>query len=227
MTVLLIVGTDTAAGKSVLTTALAAYWQKYCRRPLGILKLLQTGAGDRELYGRLFGDDPDIRLATPVAFATPAAPPIAAAIAGERVDLKPIWEALMQLRQTQALTLVEALGGLGSPVTDELTVADIAALWHLPAVLVVPVRLGAIAQTVANIALARQVGVDLRGIILNCQQPDAESNIDLWAPPDLLLQLGQVPVLGMLPHMAAPEDVAELARGASNLVLDAILPVSC
>ena len=37
-----------------------------------------------------------------------------------------------------------------------MTVADLAAAWHLPVVLVVPVKLGCIAQAVANVALARQ-----------------------------------------------------------------------
>ena len=41
----------------------------------------------------------------------------------------------------QDLVFAEALGGLGSPVTWELTVADIAADWRLPTILVVPVKL--------------------------------------------------------------------------------------
>jgi len=60
--------------------------------------------------------------------------------------------------------LVEALGG--SPVSEEFTVADLAE-WR-PTVLVVPVKLGAIAQAVANVALARPSRVHLKGIVLNC-----------------------------------------------------------
>ncbi|NEO25849.1 MAG: AAA family ATPase [Kamptonema sp. SIO4C4] len=48
---LLITGTDTEVGKTVLTTALVAYWQTYKTLDrLGLMKLLQTGEGDRELY---------------------------------------------------------------------------------------------------------------------------------------------------------------------------------
>ena len=226
MTALLLTGTDTEVGKTVLTAMLAAYWQKYCcDRPLGILKLLQTGRGDKELYEELFGSSSQIDLAAPVVLETPAAPPIAAALAGERIDLQPIWEALARLQQTQTMTLVEALGGLGSPVTEELTVADLAALWRLPTVLVVSVRLGAISQAVANVALARQAGVELRGIVLNCQHPEARHNLDLWAPVELLVRLTQVPILGTIPYLTSARDVAALVQGASNLDLEAMLPL--
>ena len=56
-------------------------------------------------------------------------------------------------------------------MTAELTVADVASQWRLPAVLVVPVRLGAIAAAVANVALAEQKKVKLLGIVLNCTRP--------------------------------------------------------
>ena len=52
---LLVTSTDTEAGKTVLTAALAAYGQKY-RQPekWGILKPIQCGSGDREFYSQLF-----------------------------------------------------------------------------------------------------------------------------------------------------------------------------
>ena len=55
MNVLLITGTDTEVGKTVLTVALAAYWQKYqLSRTFGIMKLIQAGIGDRQLYTQTF-----------------------------------------------------------------------------------------------------------------------------------------------------------------------------
>jgi len=75
--------------------------------------------------------------------------------------------------------LVEALGGLGSPVSEEFTVADLAE-WRLPTVLVVPVKLGAIAQAVANVALARPSRVHLKGIVLNCVQLVHSKKLPTW-----------------------------------------------
>ena len=226
MNVLLITGTDTEAGKTVLTTALAAYWQKYqLSRSFGMMKLIQAGVGDRELYSQLFSLNQSLEEITPLYFDAPLAPPVAAAKEGRTVDLGIVWKALQNLHCTRDWVIVEALGGLGSPVTDELTVADLAATWRLPTVLVVPVRLGAIANCVANVALARLTGVNLKGIVLNCTQPRSEGEIADWTPIELIQSLTNTPVLGCLPYLENPTDVDKLALVASDLDLERLMPL--
>ena len=215
---LLITGTDTEAGKTVLTTALAAYWQKYYpQRSWGIMKPIQSGIGDREWYQKLFTLEQSSEEITPLYFQAPLAPPIAAARENRQVDLAVVWQALSKLRSQRDFVLVEALGGLGSPVTEELTVADLAGEWRLPTVLVVPVRLGAIAQAVANVALARQSRVNLKGIVLNCIQPRTDAEIADWTPQQLIQSLTNTPVLGCLPYLDNLTDLDKLAQVASDL----------
>jgi dethiobiotin synthetase len=222
---LLVAGTDTEVGKTVVTSALLAYWHRH--RPTqapAVLKPFQSGVGDRELYQRLFFPDASLDAITPQYFEAPLAPPLAATLEGRTVDLTLAWRTLEASTQRHPWILVEGLGGLGSPVTYELTVADLAAAWHLPVVLVVPVKLGAIAQAVANVALARQSGIDLRGIILNCPQPYTDEQIQQWAPADLIANLTQTPVLGLLPYLAAPESIEALALAAAGLDLELLYP---
>ncbi|MBD1862645.1 MULTISPECIES: dethiobiotin synthase [Trichocoleus] len=227
MNALLIAGTDTDAGKTVLTTALAAYWQTYCpTRSLGIMKPIQSGLGDRELYLRLFNLNQSIDEITPLYFQAPLAPPLAADREGRKIELELAWKGLETLRQQRDWVLVESLGGLGSPVTHETTVADLAWDWRLPTVLVVPVRLGAIAQAVANVALARQARVHLKGIVLNCTQPRTEQEIEDWAPSDLIQSLTNVPVLGVIPHLTDATDLAKLTEVAANLELERLMPIA-
>lgn len=226
MNALLIAGTDTEIGKTVLTSALAAYWQAYCTpRRLGLMKPIQSGLGDRELYSQLFDVDQTMEEITPLAFAAPLAPPLAAAQEGRTIDLEKVWTTLEALRQARDFVLIESLGGLGSPVTAETTVADLAWDWRLPVVLVVPVRLGAIAQAVANVALARQSRIYLKGIVLNCAQPRSPQEVDQWAPKKLIQKLTNVPVLGCIPHLADPTDLEKLAQVASNLDIERLLPL--
>ncbi len=221
--VLLITGTDTNAGKTVLTTALAAYWQKYCsNRSLGIMKLMQSGEGDREWYQKIFSLEQSPEEITPLYFKAPLAPPIAAAKENRTVDLATVWQTFTDLQQRREFLLVEALGGLGTPITDELTVADLAGDWRLPTVLVVPVRLGAIAQAVANVALAKLSRVNLKGIILNCVQPRTEAEIADWTPVDLIQSLTNTPVLGCLPYVDNLADLDKLAQLASDLDLEIV-----
>jgi len=221
---LLIAGTDTDAGKTVLTIALASYWQTYFRdRSLGIFKPIQTGIGDRELYSELFSLQQSLDEITPLWYKTPVAPPVAAELEGRKLELEKVWSALTNLREQRDFVLIEALGGLGSPVTEELTVADLARDWRLPTVLVVPVKLGAIAQAVANVALAKWAGVPLKGIVLNCPKPCSHEEIAQWAPVDLIQSLTQIPILGIVPHLDDLKNIPKLAHVASLLELERFL----
>ncbi len=86
---------------------------------------------------------------------------MAADLEGRDIPLGTVWQALLNLQKSQDLVLIEGFGGLGCPVTHELTLAYLEAQWRLKTLLVVPVKLGAISQTVANISLAEQKKVNL------------------------------------------------------------------
>ncbi len=213
---LLISSTDTEVGKTVCTVALAAYYQTYYpQKKLGIMKPIQCGVGDKEIYSRLLSLAQSPAELNPIYFDAPLAPPIAAA--GKPIDLGEVWRQFQNLQQRCDLVLVEALGGLGSPLTRELTVADIAREWRLPTVLVVPVKLGSIGQAVANVALAKQANVNLKGIILNCQQPTTAAEIENLTPIDLIMSLTRVPVIGCLPYLPDWPAPKNLATAAQNL----------
>jgi dethiobiotin synthetase len=218
---LLVAGTNTNVGKTFVTTSLVSYYGKYQgTKSLGLLKLMQTGSGDRELYEELFASEALVTIVTPLQFTAPLAPPIAANLEGKAIDLKLVWQSLVGLQQQRDFVLIEALGGLGSPITAELTVANLAADWRLPTILVVPVTLGAIAQAVANVALARSLNVDLRGIILSCISPEDAIQQEYLAPKELIESLTQTRVLGILPYIANLKDRDKLAAIVSNWDLD-------
>jgi dethiobiotin synthetase len=205
--------------------ALAAYWQRY--RPeqtLGIMKPIQCGVGDRELYTHLFPLNQSLEEINPIHFLAPLIPPLAAAYEGRHIELETAWKEYESLSQKRDFVLIESLGGLGSAIAHETTVADLAWDWRIPTVLVVPVNSGAIAHTVANVALAQQARVHLKGIILNCVTPCHAHELEEWAPVNLLENLTQKPVLGCLPHLSDPKDLSKLTQVASNLDLERLMP---
>lgn len=208
MKTLLITGTDTDVGKTIVTTALRAYYQQYFPNlTIGLMKLLQTGEpGDRQFYQRFFND-----AVIPLNFSAPLAPPLAAQLENKEIDLGIIWQNLLKLQQTKDLILVEALGGLGSPITDELTIADLAGSWRLEIILVVPVKLGAIGNAVSNVALARQHRIKIKGIIFNCVHPCTPEEQENWTAKSLVESLTQVPVLGYFPYLEKIDNLADLA----------------
>jgi len=136
------------------------------------------------------------------------------------LDLGLAWQQFQILQAQYECLLVEWMGGLGSPITYDYTVADLARDWHLPTVLVVSVKLGAIGQAVANVALATVKKVQLQGIVLSCSEPEAASAIDDLAPIDLIQSLTSVPVLGVLPYIADCSNLSKLAYGASQLEIE-------
>lgn len=231
MNALLIAGTDTGVGKTVLTCALAAYWQTYAGgRSLGIFKPIQCGEGgaesrsDRRLYLRLFPLNQSLPEINPVFLEAPLAPAIAAQREQQRVDMEVLWQAFETLSRQKDWVLIESVGSLGSPLTPETTVADLAWDWHIPTVLVVPVRKGAIGQAVANAALAREAKMHLKGIILNSVQPCTDQEREDWVPIKLLQSLTALPVLGHIPHLSDPTDLSKLTQVASDLDLEMLMP---
>lgn len=226
MNALLIAGTDTGVGKTIVTTALAAYWQRYYDpEQLGLIKPIQCGTEtEADRYTALSLSQSPESL-NPIRLTAPLVPPIAAERMGEPIRLEIAWQQFETLSQQRDFVLVESTGGLGSPITHETTVADLAWDWRLPTVLVVPVRSGAIAHTVANVALARQARVHLKGIILNCVEPCSLETQEDWVPIDLIQSLTQKPVLGCIPHLSDPTDLKKLVQVASNLELERLVPL--
>ena len=225
MNSLLIAGTDTGVGKTFLTIALAAYWQRYYAPDrLGVIKPIQcgeAGKSDRDAFRSL---SQPLDFVNPIQLSSDLAPPIAADREGTEIRLETAWRQFETLAQQHDFVLVESTGGLGLPITHETTVADLAWDWRLPTVLVVPVRPGAIAHAVANVALANQCRVHLKGIILNCVEdcsPQAQAD---WMPIDLIQSLTQKPVLGCIPHLADPTDLNKLVQVASDLDLERLIP---
>ena len=225
MAALLIAGTNTDSGKTVLTAALIAYWQRYCwAYKLGVCKPVQSGVGDREFYRRVFDLKQTDEQLNPLWYKAPIAPPLAAAMEGKRVDLAKAWRVFSQLEAERDWVLVEGAGGLGSPMAAEMTVADVAYQWRLPVVLVVPVKLGAISSTVANVALAEKNKLKLKGIVLSCTQPVTQGQLENWAPIKMIESLTRVPVLGVLPHLKQIRDTEALSDAAAQLDLERLMP---
>jgi len=209
---LMIAGTNLGVGKSLLARSIAAYAHiHHPQKQVATLKLIETGTQTPSPYAVTH-------------FPAALVPPLAAAQAEQKLDLGKLWQTYSVQQQQQDLLLVEGWGGLGDPITAELTGADLAKDWRLPTVLVVPVGAGAIGQTVAHVALARDHQIELVGIVFNCLQTYRAARLEELCSIDLIQPLVQVPILGIIPQLLATEDKSKLAQVASHLNLEILSP---
>jgi 8-amino-7-oxononanoate synthase len=163
---LVVAGTDTGVGKTVVAALLARAASR--RGRAGYLKPVQTGSeSDTDAVGRLAGAA--LRLGEPAhAFPLPASPHEAALAAGSRVDIERIERALDREREALAggRLVVELAGGLLVPWTIETTQLDWLARARLPLVLVARSGLGTLNHTLLSLEALRARHLEPRALFL-------------------------------------------------------------
>jgi len=215
-----VTGTDTGVGKTVVACALVRALRAR-GIDAGALKPVETGVGERgpldalALRAAAGGGDP-LEDVCPQRFALAAAPTVAAAAEGRKVDLVAIEAAHARLAACHALLVVEGAGGLLVPVTDGVAMADLAAGLGLPLVIVARASLGTINHARLTVEAARQRGLAIAGIAIShatgpLSAADAANLGALRADPG-------APLLGEIPPLAPGELPA-----ADALDLDALL----
>ncbi|MER7312777.1 dethiobiotin synthase [Streptomyces halstedii] len=218
MTVLVVSGTGTEIGKTVVTAAVAAAFQD---RRVAVLKPAQTGLapgepGDAAEAARLAGAH--VTAVELARFPEPLAPETAARRAGlPPVRPYEIAEAAQKLATEHDLVLVEGAGGLLVRYDGEgSTLADAARLLAAPVLIVAPAGLGTLNATALTAEALRTRGLECPGVVVGSMPDDADlasrCNLD-----DLPVAAG-APLLGVLPAGAGSLEPADFrARAASWL----------
>jgi dethiobiotin synthetase len=228
VTVLIVTGTGTGVGKTVVVAALAALEIAAGRR-VAVLKPAQTGVGLDELgdlgeIRRLVGDTATLTGALTTRelarYPDPLAPATAAARVGRApVTTEQVTEAVAELAGQHDLVLVEGAGGLLVRFTAEATLADVAAALDAPVLVVAAAGLGTLNHTALTTEVLAARGLRRAGVVIGSwpAEPDLAARCNL---ADLPAVTG-VPLLGWLPAGAGrlpPGEflaTAEAALGAA------------
>ena len=213
----LITGTDTGVGKSVLTAALLAALAA-AGEPVRAYKPILTGADDPppgwppddELLALAAGR-PTSEVA-PLRLGPPVSPHLALELDGVRVSREQL-QAQARARGRDGPLLVEGVGGLLVPLTDDYSVCDLAVDLGLPVVVAARPGLGTINHTLLTLAAARAAGLDVRAVVLTPwpAMPDAMQRSNR----ETIARRGDIEV-HTLPFIAAPRREL-LARAAGGL----------
>ncbi len=168
---LFVTGTDTGVGKTVVACALAE--QLRARGvDVGVMKPIETGVGSQgPLDAIALLEAADVRdpldLICPVRLALPAAPSVAAEAEHREIDLAAIRTAFDTLRSRHECVIVEGAGGLLVPITNSLTMADLARDRGLPLIVVARGRLGTVNHTLLTLEVAAGRGLAVAGVVIS------------------------------------------------------------
>ncbi|MFE0702324.1 dethiobiotin synthase [Streptomyces sp. NPDC058872] len=223
MTVIVVSGTGTEIGKTVVTAAVAAV-ATAAGRSVAVLKPAQTGVGPDER-----GDaDEAVRLSGAAAsselgrFPEPLAPGTAARRSGlPPVGPREVAAAARRLAAEHDLVLVEGAGGLLVRLDEGGgTLADAASLLDAPVLVVAPAGLGTLNSTALTAEALRARGIEQLGVVVGSwpEAPDLAARCNL---ADLPVAAG-APLLGAVPEGSGALAPAAFRAAASGWLAPAL-----
>jgi dethiobiotin synthetase len=207
---LFVTGTDTGVGKTYVAALIARSLVAEGRR-VGVYKPVASGceqtaegliSHDALTLWEAAGRPGTLEQVCPQCFAAPLAPPVAAKLEDRTVDSKLLRTGLDVWSRDYDIVIVEGVGGLMSPLTDDEYVADLAYDFGFPLIVVTRDALGTIHQTLSTLIVAAtfRKGLDVAGIVLNQVTPETDASVETNAAE--LKSRAVPPVLARLPWQA-------------------------
>ena len=211
---LFVTGTGTGVGKTIVSAALLAS-MKAAGESVRAYKPIVTGLAEPQ--GKWPHDHEVLALASgmaaeevaPVRFDPPVSPHLAAAMFGGHIEPA----SLIAGARAADILVVEGVGGLLVPLTDDFSVRDLAVELGLPLVIASSPELGTINHTLLTIEAARTVGLEVAAVVLT-PWSDAPSEMEI-SNSETISRLGAVEVARL--EGIASADTAELAFAGDRL----------
>ena len=197
---LVVVGTDTEVGKTVVSAVVLARYAR--RRRLAYWKPLATGAdGDTDtgLVRRWVGHRVEV-LEEAYLYDPPVSPHLAARLAARPIDPELILGKLVQhaLDDPRRNLVVEGIGGLHVPITDQgYLLSHLLQDMHLPCLLVARSGLGTINHTLLSLEALRKRKLELAGVVMvGPRDKENKAAIEKYGDVKVTAELEWLPRLG-------------------------------
>lgn len=224
-----VTGTDTGVGKTAITAAIACSLRKR-RVDVGVMKPIATGvvqktgfrSEDVALLCDASGVKDDEKTINPVFLPLPVSPYDASKILGLKIDMDTVFERYKYLVKLHQMVLVEGIGGIMTPITQDFFVADMIKQMGLETIVVTRSTLGTINHTVMTIEMCRKYKIPVKGLVINYFDENgtpAERNA-----PSTLHEVIDLPILGTIPFVKdyqKPEVMAGIVE--KNIDLNALI----
>lgn len=168
---ILITGTDTDVGKTFVSCLIAKELRESGAR-VGVMKPAESDCSDGIAKDSLAlkeasGTDTDIDIINPYRFKEAISPNVAAHREGIEIDIDKISKNYKTISDNHDRVVIEGSGGLMVPFTDKHTIIDLALEFNWSIIIVAASKLGVINHTFLTVYTAKQMGLNLKGIVLN------------------------------------------------------------
>ena len=182
--VFFITGTDTGAGKTVLTVSLAKYLRAQGVNVAALKPICSGGRGDARKILRAIDGALPLDEINPWHFKAAIAPSLAARREGKAVKIAQVAAHARAMQKRFEVVLIEGAGGLLSPLGDNFNSRDLILLLDAVPIIVAPNRLGVVNHALLTLeALPPNFRARARVILVSFGKPDAsaKSNAGLLA----------------------------------------------
>ena len=172
--IIFITGTDTGAGKTVLTVLLAEFFRAQKIRAAACKPLCSGGRDDAEKIHAALGGALTLDEINPWHFRAPIAPLLAARREKKSVTLAAALAHIRALEKSFDVTLVEGAGGLLSPLGENFDSRDLIAALLATPVIVAQNKLGVVNHVLLTLAaLPKNLRSRARVVLMSSPKPDA------------------------------------------------------
>lgn len=224
-----VTGTDTDAGKTLITGAMLHKAKQQGLRSVG---LKPVAAGCELQDGQWCNDDALTLMAcmseslsyhqvNPVALPEPIAPHIAAVKNHQHLTISVLAEQLQPgLSQPADLLLVEGAGGWLVPLNDRQYLSDLCQPLQLDVILVIGLKLGCINHALLTVQAIEQAGLKLVGWVGNQvkEMPMSEQDANL----ETLSKTLSAPCLGVVPYLSESDRISRCRKAANYIQLPTV-----
>lgn len=204
---LLVTGTDTGVGKTVVAGAIADWFRRREGVRVAVCKPCGSGAvhrreglvsEDAEFLAHCADSPHPLDLICPQRYVEPLAPAVAAQRARQPLDWDSINRAIALMSNDSDVMIVEGIGGIMVPMDEKHTMLDVARWLAIPAVVVVRPALGTINHTLLTVNALRAAGAKVAGVVIN-RYPTDQVGVAEETNPAAIEKWGKVPVLCIVP----------------------------
>ena len=171
---LFVTGTDTDVGKTCVSASIVKNLRDM-DIDVGVMKPFASGHKKNsnslpqavEILMKYSGSQDPIDLVNPYFFEIPTSPYDAAKILVQKINLQKVIDAYNKLLSSHDLVIVEGIGGLMTPITQNYFVSNLISELDIDTIVVMGSKLGTVNHTLLTYEHCKQMQLKLKGFVIN------------------------------------------------------------